>query len=255
MCYDENSIAPAAPGDRVAVTTKDLTLTAGDGTRFAAFEAVPASPENTRAAQVLLLPDVNGLYDFYRELTQRIAETGHRTVAIDYFGRTAGPGPREAGFDRHEHLARLSRDHQAADVAAAVEYLRATADGPVFTMGFCLGGSVSLLAGVQLSELAGVIAFYAWTGGRDALEALPDSFVTEIGCPVLGLFGEEDTAVPVEVARAFDRHLTEAGVAHDIVIYPGQGHGFFEEDEMGEAGHEAAAADAWRRVLAFLGGA
>ena len=255
MCYDETSVAPTAPGDRVAVTANDVTLTAAGGTRFAAFEAAPAAPEHTRAAQVLLLPDVNGLYDFYRQLAQRVAETGHRTIAIDYFGRTAGPGPREPGFDRQEHLARLSRDHQSADVAAAIAHLRATADGPVFTMGFCLGGSVSLLAGVQQAEVAGVIAFYAWTGGRGPLVALPDSFVTDIRCPVLGLFGEDDTAVPVEVPRAFERHLAEAGVPHDIVIYPGQGHGFFEEDEMGEAGHEAAATDAWRRVLAFLASA
>lgn len=76
--------------------------------------------------------------------------------------------------------------------------------------------------------------------------------MTGIGCPVLGLFGGADTAVDPAHPRAFEGHLAAAGIPHEIIIYPDQPHGFFELDVMGRPGHAAAAADAWRRLRAFV---
>ena len=83
--------------------------------------------------------------------------------------------------------------------------------------------------------------------------ALPDDFVTAIRCPVLGLFGDADHAIPAAVPRALDALMSRAGVPHEIVIYPGEPHGFFELHHMGEQGHRSAAADAWERLLSFVG--
>jgi carboxymethylenebutenolidase len=68
-------------------------------------------------------------------------------------------------------------------------------------------------------------------------------------CPVLGLFGGADQGIPPEDVEEFDRSLDVAGVPHEIVVYPGAPHSFFDRkyDEYAEA-----CEDAWRRVLAFL---
>jgi carboxymethylenebutenolidase len=68
-------------------------------------------------------------------------------------------------------------------------------------------------------------------------------------CPVLGLFGGADPAIPVEQVEEFDRRLDEAGVDHEIVIYPDAPHSFFDRSYEEHAG---ASSDAWRRVLGFL---
>lgn len=227
----------------------DVELTAGDGNRLTAYLA---RPEGSTGPRVVVLPDAHGLNAFYREMANRFAEAGMTSLAIDFYGRTAGSGPRDAAFDIEPHLEELRRENMIRDVRAAVAYLEADGAGPVFVAGFCMGGGTALLAGTTDMGLAGVIGFYAWTGelGRD--EALPDDFVAGIRCPVLGLFGGADQVISEAVPRSFTDHLQRAGVPHEIVIYPSQPHGFFELRDMGVDGREDAAADAWRRLLDFV---
>jgi carboxymethylenebutenolidase len=224
-------------------------LTAADGNPFSAYDARPARSDGSA---VVLLPDAHGLSPFYRQLALRFAESGIRTLVVDPFGRTAGTGPRDASFDFEPHLAQLHRAEMLLDSRAAVDHL-AEVDR-VFIAGFCMGGGVALLAGTTDLDLAGVIGFYAWTGslGRDG--ALPTDFVAAIRCPVLGLFGGADQVIDTAVPRAFDEYLHRAGVPHEIVIYPGQPHGFFELHDLGRDGHAEAATDAFGKLLAFVGG-
>ena len=84
MCLDHDSEPPVVAGDR-RVTTRDLTLTADDGNVLMASEAVG---EESSDAAVVVLPDVRGLFQFYKDLATRLAQAGHDAVAIDYFGRT-----------------------------------------------------------------------------------------------------------------------------------------------------------------------
>ena len=182
----------------------------------------------------------------------RFAETGATTLAIDYFGRTAGSGPRPPDFSSESHQADLSRENLLLDVSAALGYLRENLPRPVFAIGFCLGGGTVLHAASAGLPFAGVVAFYAWTGETGRSPALPPEFADTIRCPVLGLFGDADHAVPVEVPQALDERLTGTGIPHEIVIYPGEPHGFFELHHLGEDGHQRANADSWERLLAFL---
>src|SRR4051794_19758277 len=101
MCFDLDSLPPIAPIAGAAISHQDLSLRAADGESFAAFEAVPESPGPTGIA---ILPDIRGLYRFYEELALRFAELGHRAVAFDYFGRTAGVAKRGDDFDYWPHV-------------------------------------------------------------------------------------------------------------------------------------------------------
>ena len=238
MCYEDSPAVPAF---------EPLTVTSGDGSTFSAYIARPEAPSGAR---LVLLPDVGGLRPLVADLADRFAETGAAVIAIDYFGRTAGTGARGEDFDNDPHLAEMHRSNVVADVRAALDFVGG--DGPSYVAGFCFGGAAALHAATQDLGLAGAIAFCPWHGAIGHDPALPDDFVAGVRCPVLGFFGAEDRPVPVAVAEAFEKALTEAGIDHEIVVYPGQPHGFFELDRYGEDGHAEAAADAFERLTAFL---
>jgi carboxymethylenebutenolidase len=93
MCYGDDARPPAPPVSRPVGEHGDLVLTSADGTQFGAYYAHPADGS---ARAIVILPDVRGLHPFYKELALRFAEAGLHAVAIDYFGRTAGTGSRDA---------------------------------------------------------------------------------------------------------------------------------------------------------------
>jgi carboxymethylenebutenolidase len=249
VCFDLDSAPPIPPISGAAVSHRDLVLEAADGNRLAAFAALPDEPSGTG---VVILPDVRGLYRFYEELALRFAERGYASVAIDYFGRTAGVEKRGDDFEYMPHVEQTTSDGIQADTAAAVAHLRSPDGGAaeaVLTVGFCFGGRNSWLAAASGHGLAGAIGFYGRPGpGRDGSPG-PIQRVGEIEAPILGLQGGDDPAIPVEESEAFDRALEGAGVEHEIVVYPGAPHSFFDRKYEEFA---ADSEDAWNRVLAFL---
>jgi len=218
-----------------------MVLTAADGNKFAAYFALAAKPTG---AGMVVMPDVRGLHHFYKELAQRFAEAGVDAVAIDYFGRTAGIGDRGESFDYKPHVEKTTPEGISADVAAAVAHLRSKEGGTVkavFTVGFCFGGSSSWNQSALTDGLNGCIGFY----GRPE-RTLP--FASRMKAPLLLLIAGADFT-PREAFIDFDKKLTEAKVPHEMHIYEGAPHSFFDRSfaEWKDAGD-----DAWRRMLAFI---
>jgi carboxymethylenebutenolidase len=204
-------------------------------------------------ANVVIFPDVRGLHQFYKELALRFAEKGVDAIAIDYFGRTAGTGSRDDSFDFMAHVPQIALPSFMDDVRAALACLRgtgATRKG-TFVVGFCMGGGLALHAGAEDLDLAGVIAFYSGFGRKfvgseqTALER-----AHTIRYPVLGLYGGADPGIPVEQVQTLDEELDQAGVEHEIVIYEGAPHSFFDRKAVEFA---EASTNAWERVLGFIG--
>jgi carboxymethylenebutenolidase len=248
VCFDLDSAPPIPPLSGAAVSHDDLVLEAGDGNRFAAFSATPDAPARTG---VVILPDVRGLYRFYEELALRFAERGYAAIAIDYFGRTAGAEKRDEDFEYMPHVEQTTQAGVQADTAAAVAHLRAAGCDAVFTVGFCFGGRNSWLAAASGHGLTGAVVFYGRPGaGRDGSPG-PAQRAAEIAAPILGLMGGDDPGIPQEDVDAWDEALDAAGAEHEIVVYPGAPHSFFDRkyEEFADA-----SADAWGRVLAFLVG-
>jgi carboxymethylenebutenolidase len=232
-----------------------LTLTASDGTKLMAFAAHAANPAPGSPA-VVVMPDVRGLYSFYEELGLRFAENGIEAAVIDYFGRTTDLGSsRSDEFDFMSQIAHTSPPTVAADVGAAVDYLRGLgpAGRPIFTVGFCFGGTHSWLQAASGHGLAGVVGFYGMpTGspfplGKDLVP--PISRVNEYQAPVLALQGGNDPYIPTEHADQFRDALRAAGVENEVVVYPGAPHSFFDREQ---ATYQKESDDAWRRIKEFI---
>lgn len=247
MCYDDNARPPLPPGATGSAHGEDATLTSADGAQFAAYVATPGQPAT---AHVLVLPDVRGLHQFYKELALRFAEIGVAAVAMDYFGRTAGLTARDDSFEFWPHVQQIKLANVFADGTVALAHLRdrAGSDAARFTVGFCMGGALSFLCGTQDLGLAGVVGFYAGMsrdlGGGTLLEQ-----ANRVRCPSLGLFGGADAGIPPEQVAAFDQALDEGGAPHEIITYPGAPHSFFDRRATEFAD---ASADAWTRVRSFI---
>ena len=247
MCVPADS-TPPIPVQGGSGPTRDVILEALDGNRFNAHEAFPETPGSTA---VIVLPDVRGLFPFYEQLADRLAEQGHRSIAIDYFGRTAGMEPRDDTFDYRSHVAQMTFDELTADVAAAAAHLRIDNDEvKIFTIGFCLGGSSSWYQASTGLGISGAVGFYGHPGrdfppgGGTVIERVDD-----FECPVLGLMAGDDAGIPAELVEEFATALNTAGVENEMVVYAGAPHSFFDRKYEEFA---AESADAWDRVLTFI---
>ncbi len=256
MCFDHDASPPELPADlrRVPIAggaaAERLTLQAADGT---AVEAALAPSAEGGDVGVVIIPDVRGLYRFYVELAERFAGAGHHAIAVDLFGRTAGAAERDDEFDFWPHVAETTVEGVQTDIAAAVAALRErTGVQRIVTVGFCFGGMQSFFAATSAAlDLDGAVAFY---GGLDGSRfGLPDAKdeIRGARCPVLALFGGADAGIPASDREVFEANLRASGAEHEVVVYDGAPHSFFDRKQ---AEFAAASADAWRRTLGFLGG-
>ena len=243
MCFPFDAIVPELPeGFQViagGAPGELLTLTSADGTDFSAYLARADGPTG-----VVVLPDVRGLFPFYEQLADRFAAAGHPAIAIDYFGRTAGLGPRDETFEYPPHIAQSTPETVALDVETALAALGA--DRAV-TVGFCFGGAQSFMSATfGHAGLAGAVGFYGSLKRGEQRWTLDRAPETKI--PVLGLFAGDDQNITPDQVAAFDAALP---VEHEIHTYPGAPHSFF--DRRQEA-FKYESQDAWERILGFIDG-
>lgn len=242
MCYGDDARPPLPPISGAAADHGDLVLTSTDATKFDAYFARASKPTG---AGMVVLPDVRGLHQFYKELAQRFAEVGIDSVAIDYFARTAGRGDRSEKFEYMPHVQKTTPEGIAADTAAAVAHLKSKDGGAtkaIFTVGFCFGGSNSWNQSAFHPDLNGCIGFY----GRPSRS---EPYMGKMKAPLLVLAAGADAATSAQENQEFDRGLTAAGVLHEMHVYPGAPHSFF--DRSYEQWKDACD-DAWRRILDFV---
>jgi len=250
MCFDLDSLPPIQALADGSVEHVSATLRAADGNEFRVFHAWPIK---STGKAIVILPDVRGLHHYYEELALRFAEIGVEAAAIDYFGRTAGTGPRGDDFDYGPHVSQTTWAGLSADIRAAADYLRSHGHGveAVYSIGFCMGGRNAFLSTTLGLGLAGGIGFYGFPGGpaRNDTPA-PMAVLDRIECPILGIFGGADGAIPVATVQEFRDALTAAHVKNDIVVEPDAPHSFFDRKA---AEFQAQSDDAWLRVRRFVG--
>ena len=205
---------------------------------------------------LVLIPDVRGLADHYRNVARRFAGEGFFTFAVDLYSREGAPDlpDMEAVF---RCIRALPDRRVLADLAGAVDFLAGRAQvkpASVGITGFCLGGQYALMTACTVPRLAACVSWYGmlrYTEKNEIKPISPLQLAPGLCCPYLGLFGAEDGLIPpADVAELRDilerEHKTFA--TH---VYPGAGHAFFN-DSRPDAYRPEAAADGWRRALAFL---
>lgn len=223
------------------------------------YLAVPMQ-ESTEATSeprpaVIVMIHGPGLDRFIEAMVDALALHGFIAAAPDLYHRQ----PADDGADAMARIARLRDREIVEDVTATIAHLRGRGDvhpGKLGILGFCMGGrNAYLLAGAQPDTFAAVGVFY----GGNIMKAWPEADggpspfdrTDQIACPVLGLFGQDDTnPSPSDVAQ-LGAALVSAGARHTFHSYAGAGHAFLNFTNA-ERHRPAQAADAWARLLAFL---
>jgi carboxymethylenebutenolidase len=248
MCFQYDAEPPAPEGAPAPVQGERIRITGQDGTELDAFQA--NATERTGAG-VVILPDVRGLFAFYERLAERFAGLGIDAIAFDYFARTAPPvAERTEEFEFGEHVPQTRPEQITSDLEAAIDQLTNTTEATkIFTIGFCFGGSYSFMNAANELGQAGAIGFYGGLRARSEGAETPIQIAPRTKAPVLGLFGGADQGIPQELIDEFERALQESGAEHQIHVYPGAPHSFFDRKS---ADFQAESQDAWQRVLAFI---
>jgi carboxymethylenebutenolidase len=206
---------------------------------------------------VVLVHDVWGLYDHFRELADRLAAAGFVTLAIELYRRTPELKISDAGAFMRE----LSDPDVLADIQAGVDSLRP--HGRVAVIGFCMGGMYALLSGAALRDVSAVVPFYGILShahgllfsetGLDAKKKPkePVRAARELRCPMLAYYGDQDVYVPITDIDALREQASASGQRCEIHVVPGAGHAFMNETRTQAYVPDAARA-AWQRMLEFL---
>lgn len=203
-------------------------------------------PRTTRPLPgLVLIPDVRGLSEHYRDVARRFATEGFFTLAVDLYSREGAPDlPDMAAVFRW--MRALPDLRVLADLGAAVNYLAGRTEvrrDAIGITGFCMGGRVSYLAACALPDkIKAAAPFYG--GG------IPIDRTATLQAPVLAFFGEDDAFIPLDQVRALEEEARRRGKALETVVYPKAPHGFFCDER--DSYRPDAAADAWKRLTAFL---
>jgi len=226
----------------------------GDDAALRGYCATPAG--GARAPAIVLIPDVRGVTDFYRDVARRFAEAGFLTLAVDLYSREGAPDLPD--MDAVFRWIRALPDRRVlGDLAAATRYLGARADaraGAIGIAGFCLGGQYAFMAACTVPGLAACVSWYGMLRYAETDVVKPESplaMAPRLACPYLGLFGAEDALIPRADVEELRTTLARTGRPFEIVAYPGAGHAFMNETRP-EAYRPEAATDSWRRALSFL---
>ncbi|MFZ0962991.1 MAG: dienelactone hydrolase family protein [Terriglobia bacterium] len=233
-------LAIAASALAAPVKTQDVTIPSGSET-IAGYLATPDSPGQHPA--VLVLHEDWGLTDWVREQTRKLAGQGYVALALDLYRGQVAHDPALA----YELMISTPPARALRDMEAGIHSLAARADvnkEKIGSIGWSGGGKWSLLLAVNDPLLAACVLNYGEMPTDPA-------DIQKIHAPVLAIFAGDDRYISASDVRDFESAMESAHKSIVVKIYPGAGPGFENSDN--KLGYrETAAADAWRRTVAFL---
>ena len=210
-----------------------------NGKQASGYLALPGVP----GPAVVVIQEWWGLVPHIKNVADRFAQAGFVALAPDLYHGQSTKSPDEAG----KLMMSMRIDEAEKDLRGAIQFLlkhSQTSSRHVGTVGFCMGGALSLFAASKNAEVGACVVFY---GGHPNVK--PD--LASLKAPVLGLYGEKDTFVTQESVKTLEKSLKDLGKRVEMHIYPGADHAFFN-DERPQVYNEAAARDGWNRTIKFF---
>jgi carboxymethylenebutenolidase len=193
-----------------------------------------------------------------KEIARRFAHQGYVAISPNLHFREGKATPEENSASIRGKGG-MPDERTMGDVQAAIDYLRELPylNGKVGVIGYCSGGRQSYLAACTLRGIDAAIDCYG--GGvvakpeelTKAMPVAPIDFTKDLQCPLLGLFGVEDTRPSPADTEVTREALTKHGKTFEFHTYDNAGHAFFAVDRPNF--RQAAALDGWKRVFEFYG--
>ena len=208
---------------------------------------VSSTDSQGKLPAVVMIHEWWGLNQNIKDMANLLAKQGFVVLAADLYHGNVTDNPQVA-MDLLQ-IARNDQNSSVANLQAAVKYLSLAPNvdsTKIASLGWCFGGGQSLQLALNSQEhpLAATILYYGTPLVTDK-ESL-----AKIKWPVLGIFGDNDQAIPIPEINQFRTSLNQSGITNEIEIYNGVGHAFANPSGDNYAPKETA--DAWERTLSFL---
>lgn len=249
MCHD-TCPHPVTGGAAITEGDEQIPLESG------AIPTFIVAPDARPVPAILLIHDINGPNPFYQDIARRLAALGYLTALPDFFHRQ-GPPSDDSREAKRARLDAMTQSDTLADIQFVLNWLRdhETSTGTVGTIGFCMGGTLVMLAAARQPAPEATVAFYGFPR-RERTPVTPilpsdQDEVATLSSPMLAFWGDGDAAVGMDTVRDYDSLLARYDKEHEFHVYPGIGHGFLTFDP--DAPAFAASADAWDRTVRFFG--
>jgi len=194
-----------------------------------------------------------GLVDHPKTVAIRLAREGYLVLVVDLFD-----GKRGRTMDECKALSEGLSDSEAmAGYRAGLDYLKTLDSAPqkrLGAIGFCMSGRHMYFLAGRAADLSAVVVFYGRPMNNRISEKQPVhpvDVLSQVRCPLLGIYGEADVSIPAEQVARVGETLTKHGKAFEVHTYPGAQHAF-GNDTNPERYHPQAWADAWPKATAFF---
>lgn len=195
---------------------------------------------------VVMIHENKGLNDHIKNMANLLARNGYVVLAVDLF-----KGEVTTDRNRSSELTQYIRDNPdiaTANLQSAVKYLASLPNvnaEKIASLGWCFGGAQSLQLALNSQDhpLSATVIYY----GRLITD---NATLAKIKWPVLGIFGDQDSSIPVDTVKAFESALNSNNIPNEIYIFKGVGHAFANPSGDNYAPTETK--DAWDKTLSFL---
>ena len=206
---------------------------------------------------IVLVHHMPGWDELYRELARRFTQHGYVAICPNLYNRFGHGTPEEIAA-RVREQGGVPDDSVVGDCEAAMHYLKSlpNSNGKVGIIGGCSGGRHAFLVACRVSGFNAVVD--CW-GGRVVMSqeeltaqtpVAPIDYTTDLSCPLLGLFGNDDQNPSPEKVNQLEAELNKCGKDYEFHRYDGAGHAFWSHDRLAYRSEQAM--DAWQKTFTFF---
>jgi carboxymethylenebutenolidase len=230
------------------LTTGEAKIKVADG-EMPGYFARPTGVTNPPV--VLVAMEIFGLHEYIKDVTRRLAKLGAFAVAPDYYFRKGVDLTKITDIPQLLPIVNAKADAELlSDLDSTVAWAKSQGGdtGRLGIIGFCRGGRTVWEYAAHSDALKAGVAFYGppVDPPNPLWPKSPTELASEMKAPVLGLYGEADTGIPVSTVEALKAALTAANKTAEFKIYPGAPHGFHADYRASY--RQEAAEDGWSRM-------
>ena len=246
---------------QTAIKTSADGLTVGDvsyevnGFKVNAYRAVPTDKKN--APVILVISEIFGVHDYIADTCRRLAHLGYLAIAPELFARQGDPRKfTEISQLQADVVSKVPDAQVTKDLDGALAWAQAHGGDTsrAGITGFCWGGRITWLYAATGRVKAGVAWYGRLQGTASALQPRhPTDIAKDLKAPVLGLYGEKDTGIPLDTVDKMKAALaggSPQAKASEFVVYPDAPHAFHADYRASY--RKEAAEDGWKRALAWF---
>lgn len=243
--------------DSNGLVTGEVKIPVADGT-IPAYRAMPAK-KGKRFPIVLVVHEIFGVHEWIQDVSRRFAKLGYMAVAPALYARQGEvkdlKDPRELN---REIYWKIPDTQSMSDLDATAAWAAKNGGNAkkLSITGFCWGGRIVWLYAAHNPNLDAGAAWYGRvvpTPNSPVNEAQPKTpidYAKQLKAPVLGLYGGQDTGIPLDGVQRMQDELKKGRSGSEIVVYPNAGHGFHADYRP--TYNPEASDDAWNKLLAWF---